>query len=472
MKKILSVALALMLVVAMFAGLCTASAATYAKKFDDAVGSLFNSMVYCQGIYGYPDGEIKFRADSMIDYTFRSFDREDYLAEITEEYYEYGTEGTDEYYKEGYYVYHYVFAEDEFITRAKNFFNISGEELKLTGYEFKPQWECNYDAAKAEFEITYSEFGGYGGAGFYQFHGYKAEGNNYVVYGHYATYDEVSTTPPASGGYVAIEEDGVVNYFPTAATIKTTVSYNGKYVKFLKWEHIPFASLPAQDTLIFKDEVVAPPTSSTPATSEPTSSETTSDETSSDEPSVTLPVVAEKDGLTIKAENTVFPEGAVVEIKPIAKEESADAYAVVENALKDTAAKFVAYDITAKKDNVKIQPNGKVLAYFDIPQGYDTAKIAVFYVSDDGKFEQIKSTVNTAEGFVVAELDHFSTYVVAEKKVADTPANTTPDNNGSNDGDDADGPNVVLIIVIVVLVLMAAAAAGLIAYLVISKKKK
>lgn len=129
--------------------------------------------------------------------------------------------------------------------------------------------------------------------------------------------------------------------------------------------------------------------------------------------------VAKVEGLVVKTAEDVFPQDAVVTVEKVA--ESAPVYQTVVTALQPVAEKFVAYEITAAKDNVAVQPNGTVTATFDIPDDFDAAKTVVLYVADDGTAEKLSATIDEQLGTITATLTHFSTYVVAEstREIAD-----------------------------------------------------
>lgn len=114
----------------------------------------------------------------------------------------------------------------------------------------------------------------------------------------------------------------------------------------------------------------------------------------------------------VKAAENVFPENTVVEIKTI---KEGDDFKKVDTALKEVATKFEVYDITAKSENVAVQPNGTVKATFDVPETFDIDKAAVVYVSDDGEVESLTCTIDKDQKTVTAQLSHFSFYAVIEK---------------------------------------------------------
>lgn len=119
----------------------------------------------------------------------------------------------------------------------------------------------------------------------------------------------------------------------------------------------------------------------------------------------------------IKLDTTtnVVPEGT----KLVAEEvKSGDNYNTVVKAVENDVEKFVLYDISLVNNNATIQPNGKVKVSIPVPTGYDTSKIVVFRVSDDGTKTKYDTTIK--EGYITFETDHFSNYVVAEEKAKET----------------------------------------------------
>ncbi|MBR2289871.1 MAG: hypothetical protein IJ867_04560 [Clostridia bacterium] len=92
---------------------------------------------------------------------------------------------------------------------------------------------------------------------------------------------------------------------------------------------------------------------------------------------------------------------------------SGKVFELVEKAL-DNANKFILYDINLLSENVKVQPNGKVKLSLPIPEGYDSARVKVVRITDEGKVIDYETTVK--DGFAVIETDHFSNYAVVEQK--------------------------------------------------------
>ncbi len=105
---------------------------------------------------------------------------------------------------------------------------------------------------------------------------------------------------------------------------------------------------------------------------------------------------------------------------------SGDVYDRVSLAMEETVTKYLVFELTAEKDNVSVQPNGKVYVTFGVPGDYD-GEIVVYYVDTDGNKSEVPSVYNQAEQTVTAELTHFSTYVVANVVEADAGEDVTPD---------------------------------------------
>ena len=72
-------------------------------------------------------------------------------------------------------------------------------------------------------------------------------------------------------------------------------------------------------------------------------------------------------------------------------------------------------------DSAAVQPDGKLKISFAIPEGFNTNNVKMFYIPDTGDKVEIPITVDKGNGIVVAELEHFSTYILvsAEKQGVD-----------------------------------------------------
>ena len=111
-------------------------------------------------------------------------------------------------------------------------------------------------------------------------------------------------------------------------------------------------------------------------------------------------------------ENDCFEGNTTVKVEEIT---GGNTMQTVNKAMETVAEKYVAYEFTATKDNVAVQPNGKLAVTFAIPDGYSN-KVAVFYMTKDGTLEKLNTTVNATERTATVELEHFSTYILADEE--------------------------------------------------------
>ena len=138
--------------------------------------------------------------------------------------------------------------------------------------------------------------------------------------------------------------------------------------------------------------------------------------------------VTTNEGVHFKADEGVFPAGTTFKSEKVT---SGAKYEVAEKA--KNIQKFVAYDITASSNNAAVQPNGTVNITFAVPEDFDLSKTVIYYISDDGKLELVKSSVDTKARTITAALTHFSTYAVAETATANGTSGTgSPQTGDSN----------------------------------------
>ena len=125
-------------------------------------------------------------------------------------------------------------------------------------------------------------------------------------------------------------------------------------------------------------------------------------------------IVATSDkNVRLDATTDVVPENTVIEVKTIEKSN----ITVLEDDMN-----FVAYDIKLKSNGVEIQPNGKVKISIPVPDGFDTSKLVVYRIEDDGSKVEYNVNIVTIDGkkYAQFETEHFSTYVLAETTKSDT----------------------------------------------------
>jgi hypothetical protein len=71
--------------------------------------------------------------------------------------------------------------------------------------------------------------------------------------------------------------------------------------------------------------------------------------------------------------------------------------------------------MTAVKDGVQVQPSGKLVITFDIPADYST-NVSLYYMDDNGKLTKLDAMVDEAARTITVELEHFSTYILADEE--------------------------------------------------------
>ena len=122
--------------------------------------------------------------------------------------------------------------------------------------------------------------------------------------------------------------------------------------------------------------------------------------------------------ITVGNADKVFEANTVITVESVTQ---GKIYDTVKEALKnlvDDMKNTAILDITATLNGKPVQPSGKVQMTFAIPENLSVDNLKLFYVSDDGKTtEEIAITVDKDARTVTANLEHFSTYVLANVAV-------------------------------------------------------
>ena len=162
--------------------------------------------------------------------------------------------------------------------------------------------------------------------------------------------------------------------------------------------------------------------------------------------------------ITVGNADKVFEQGTVITVESVTEGEI---YNTVKEALKNVVADMkntAILDITATLNGKPVQPSGKVQMTFQIPDNLSVDNLKLFYVSDDGKTtEEIAITVNKDARTVTANLEHFSTYVLANV-VVDGDTGTVPPTGDASQ-----------LVLFTGLMLASAACVGLV---VVSRKRR
>lgn len=303
----------------------------------------------------------------------------------------------------------------------------------------------------ADKTYSYIAAGGMGDSTTYVVQGYTQNGQKYTVYSYFVDRagDEIEAGWVKGVDYITYNDmDCKVMH-----RVKNVVETDGKTVKFHSWETVD--SIPAADKLIVPGQTVADPTTTTKKPTTTTVAATTTTTTGAPV------VVAQIESAKLEAAENVFPENTVVAVEKL---EITEELKVVEQAVKKVATSFVAYEITAKSDNVSVQPNGKVKATFTVPASYDMSKVAVVYVAPDGATQEVPSVVDEQNGTVTAELSHFSTYAVVE-------SNGVALNQAPSAAADGDADNSLVLWIVIAVAAVAIIGVGVCFFVLRGKKK-
>lgn len=125
-------------------------------------------------------------------------------------------------------------------------------------------------------------------------------------------------------------------------------------------------------------------------------------------------------GIKIETTTAVLPSNVVLSSIKVTEQNILN---TVQTALKDISNKYTTYDITLLKDNVKIQPNGKIKISIPIPNSYNKEQIEIYRIEENGT--KIKYDVKVEGDYAIFETDHFSIYVLAEKQTQNPTEPTT-----------------------------------------------
>ena len=474
MKKIIATMLCLIIFVFSVTVSSGAFNYNYCSEFEEVINSLrwwIDTSVQITKDDNFP-------ADTVLYYTFNTFDIDEYGEEFIE----------DE--NEGYYK-QIVIPTAVFEERAQNCFkNFSTEELRQCIYEVYDETLDEYVSSTyynpERNAYIFQTLGGFGDSGEYKVEGYLQEGNDYLVYSNFVEPIGESFNPEMlveGKDYFIIDGE----YYEYRHSVKTVISFKNGEFQFSSWErcirpsdttgfifpHTTFEdnssldtttssetqttiSSKPSDTLSSDSTDINTTTSSdlnstnseqtnassvvdttvtsseTTVSREPQNVNTSSKEgnissqkpqniisskpTSSKEQNSSLDdeykILAQIDTAKAEASDGTFPKGTVVlleEIKDTVRLEKINASVL------SIASKFIAYEITAKNQNISVTPNGKVRVTFNVPEDFDLQNTAVYYLTNDGNTELIESKISEENRTIAVELSHFSTYILAEK---------------------------------------------------------
>ncbi len=472
MRKLTSILLCLVLLVGSLAVNVSAISVNHTTDFDNAIGSIYLRM---QSQKSVAEGEM-FPLDIVMERAYYAIDKI--------EQYGYGEPEVSPGGEKFYSLFQVPASVLESAAQSR-FSAVDQNKLRTyTYYAYDAQTQTgqelpSYDAATNAYIIPF--MGGYGDSAYSDVQGYVENNNGtFTVYSFCADHGYEPKAGDAEGKdyfYHKSEQYNENNELVEVdccdsidGYLKVVVSIKGKTVKFHSWERsetefaktgdlitpdmVPTTTTKATTTVATTTTTVATTATTTATTVATTTTDTTTTTTTVPTgPATVIKPIASTDGAILQAAQEVFPEGTVVKVETVTEEK---VVAHVETALKETTKKFVAYEITATSDNVAVQPNGTVLATFDIPAEFDAENTVVFYIADDGSTEELSCTVDTNNRTVTATLSHFSTYAVVEAVQAE-------DDGGSSN-------SAVMWILLIVGILLVAGAVAIILLVVLRKK--
>lgn len=117
--------------------------------------------------------------------------------------------------------------------------------------------------------------------------------------------------------------------------------------------------------------------------------------------------------VAVSGDKETFDDGVMLVVKEITEEETG-AFSWFSEVLKEVGTNILPLDIYFEKNGQKVQVNSRVRVTITLPEGYINP--VVCYVSTDGQVEILQCTVE--DGKITFEVEHFSYYVLADRKDA------------------------------------------------------
>lgn len=117
--------------------------------------------------------------------------------------------------------------------------------------------------------------------------------------------------------------------------------------------------------------------------------------------------------LVLNNAGKVFASGTTVTVENITQGAIYDSVTKALAQVVDKMDHTAIFEFTATRDGKAVQPDGALSVTFGIPQNLTADHLKLFYVSEDGKYQEVEITVDPDARTVTANLTHFSTYVLA-----------------------------------------------------------
>jgi len=119
----------------------------------------------------------------------------------------------------------------------------------------------------------------------------------------------------------------------------------------------------------------------------------------------------ESQKVTLSGDKNALPQNTEVTLEQM--HEGLD-FVRVKAAVKDYVTKFEVYKLGLSLENSQIMPRDALTIKFKIPEGYDTKKLQLLFVSDRGGASELDCTVSKKSGTISAKITQGGTYVLAE----------------------------------------------------------
>lgn len=148
-------------------------------------------------------------------------------------------------------------------------------------------------------------------------------------------------------------------------------------------------------------------------------------------------------GVTVHADKGVFDEGVQIVVTETAK--GAD-YDITAASLSDVGKKFKLYNVKfLNKDGNEVSPNGTVAISFPVAEGYDSSKLALYRINDDGTKTLVKGAYEDGRYAVITRTGGAS-YALLETGSTVTDAQNTANVNGgtTSSPQTGDGSNIAV----------------------------
>ena len=127
----------------------------------------------------------------------------------------------------------------------------------------------------------------------------------------------------------------------------------------------------------------------------------------------------------IRIYGNVGGPGIVLEV---VKKENGPEYDMTHGAISSQVNRFVLYDVRLKSGTGYVQPTSSVTMQIPIPTGYDTSKLVLYRIGEDGTYTTVNGKVDGS--YYEATVDHFSLYALAESnQVTETAASSGKDSS-------------------------------------------